>query len=293
MHALNLFTLTRADADSADYTGLLNALSGRSSRRQASSQEAQSLCARVNRLASWFTAHPAGDPDTPTAPVITITGSAGTGKTLLLFDLAIALSENRKDVLFLHGGPLREGHLLINRRLRHVAVLSGTDYSPKDTHDAQGTPAHASHDRFAYIMSDEANRLSAGLLSSVLSEAKRSRTPVILAYDPFSIRGLFSPLADAEEIIETQKTHAFAFSGNIRINRPVYSFMRNLFCLKDVTARADYSCIDVLCAGNSCEEQLIADYYAAQGYHQIRLFPDVLPEDELVAQEYGVSAKSG
>lgn len=61
MHALNLFTLTRADADSADYTGLLNALSDRSSRRQASSQEAQSLCALVNRLASWFTAHPAGD----------------------------------------------------------------------------------------------------------------------------------------------------------------------------------------------------------------------------------------
>ena len=40
--------------------------------------------------------------------VISITGSAGTGKTLLLFDLAILLSKKSR-VLFVHAGPLRRG----------------------------------------------------------------------------------------------------------------------------------------------------------------------------------------
>ena len=44
-------------------------------------------------------------------PVISICGNAGTGKTLLLFDLAMQLSRKNL-VLILHSGPLRKGHIL-------------------------------------------------------------------------------------------------------------------------------------------------------------------------------------
>ena len=216
-------------------------------------------------------------------PIITLTGSAGTGKTLLLFDLAIVLSR-KKEVLFLHGGPLREGHHVLNRRLRNVTLLSGTD--PDLSGLRTGLPGQYQAAACTCIMIDEANRLPANLVSALLQEAKKNRIPCILAYDPYSIRSIFSPMEDAEEVIASNQTHTFAFSGNIRINRPIFSFMRNVFSLKEKTEQADYSCIDVLYANNRREEQLLGDYYTALGYTRIDLSSGALPEDELVAQEY-------
>ena len=217
------------------------------------------------------------------APVITLTGSAGTGKTLLLFDLALALSK-KKEVLFLHGGPLREGHHTINSRLRNVIIRSGTEF--EDTKDSAVWSDPADPVRYACVLVDEANRLSASLLRALLQKLKESRIPAVLAYDPYSIRSIFSAMEDAEETISAGRTHAFTFSGNIRINRPVFAFMWNMFSLKEKTPHADYSCVDVLYAGNTHEEQMIADYYRKQGYSQITLSSSVLPEDEIVAQEY-------
>ena len=209
------------------------------------------------------------------APVITLTGSAGTGKTLLLFDLAIELSK-KKEILFLHGGPLREGHHIINQRLRNVTILSGTEFVPEGFKPEKhlldsSTTGFGKPGRYTCILIDEANRLSAELLSSLLDTAKSQQIPCVLAYDPYSIRSIFSAMEDAEDVIASAKTSAFAFSGNIRINRPIFSFMRNLFSLKEKTESADYSCIDVLCAENTRDEKLLAEYYLAQGYTQIRL----------------------
>ena len=217
------------------------------------------------------------------APVITLTGSAGTGKTLLLFDLALALSK-KKEVLFLHGGPLREGHHIINSRLRNVVIRSGTAF--EDPEDPALWTGSAEPVRYACVLVDEANRLSAALLRALLQKLKEDRIPAVLAYDPYSIRSIFSAMEDAEDTIAAGRTHAFSFSGNIRINRPVFAFMWNMFSLKEKTPHADYSCVDVLYAGNTQEEQIIADYYQKQGFAQIAASSASLPEDEIVAQEY-------
>ncbi|MBR2189654.1 MAG: hypothetical protein IJ860_09680 [Eubacterium sp.] len=278
------------------------------------------------------TEHTAADAPSET-PVVAVTGSAGTGKTLLLFDLALVLSRKRK-VLFIHGGTLQEGHHTINARLRNVTILSGTEFGATDVRGIQLTapdpalsdpcarqihpaspdpcarqihpaspdpcarqidpaaseapvlPAQFEPAQYAYILVDEANRLPAGFLSVLLSDACKDHVPCILSYDPYSIRALFSPMEDAEQVIRSFQTNTFAFSGNIRINRPVFAFMRNLFNLKDRTVHADYSCIDVLCAENQKEEQLISDYYAAQGFQQISPASGLMPEKDLVAQEY-------
>ena len=140
--------------------------------------------------------------------------------------------------------------------------------------------------RYACVLVDEANRLSAALLRALLQKLKEDRIPAVLAYDPYSIRSIFSAMEDAEDTIAAGRTHAFSFSGNIRINRPVFAFMWNMFSLKEKTPHADYSCVDVLYAGNTQEEQIIADYYQKQGFAQIAASSASLPEDEIVAQEY-------
>ena len=213
-------------------------------------------------------------------PIVSIEGAAGTGKTLLLFDLALELSK-KDQVLLIHSGYLREGHLTLNERLRNVTILSVFDL-------------HSSLSGYACLMIDEADHLPLTTLQRLLEEAHTAGTPVIVTRDPYE------PTEDSQETlphgngnlhgneignenghanendngnenedrdgdgsnsVQTSFTLSLVFSGNIRINRPISMFLRTLMCLKDHAGNPDYSCIDVLYTGDTMELQSIVSYY--------------------------------
>ena len=222
----------------------------------------------------------------PCRQVISIEGIAGTGKTLLLFDLALQLSRKNK-VLLIHSGRLREGHRVIDRQLKRVDIVSGNEL----TETVDLSP-------YAALLIDEADRLAPVLLSLLLENAS-GMIPVILTYDPRVILGTHPDYrgsdglnmeSDQERFIKEVSTLHLAFSGNIRINRPVYSFLRALIHPKEPSGYADYSCIDVLCASDSHEEKLLAKHYTGRGYHLLRLprgrRPDMKQDPELTAVEF-------
>ena len=222
------------------------------------------------------------------APVICITGSAGTGKTLLLFDLAMQLSEKKK-VLLIHSGPLRQGHLLLDRRLKNVDIRS--------SHEADDLIATLC--AYSYLLIDEADHMEAGVMTALLSCAAQ-KIPVILAYDPHQLleeTGSSTDLSpDSPAISDSPETPAallsrvcnlrLAFSGNIRINRPVFSFLRTLLHLKEHAGTPDYSCIDVLYAADSQDLAPMVSYAEGKGYEWISLKTRRQAE-EIIAQEYG------
>ena len=247
-------------------------------------------------------------------PVISLTGSAGTGKTLLLFDLAIALSKKKK-VLFLHGGPLREGHRIIDQRLHKVTVLSGTesaDTMPEVSAGTEYSSAQAARApqtckaikkgtspecdflqekyirEFQYILVDEANRFVSGTLEKLLIRSAEFGIPCIFSYDPHSILGQIPPMEDAEAVIARHETLRLELSGNIRINRPIFSFLRTLFHQKDRAGHVNYDCIDVLYAGNRREEKLLTDYYLKKGYILLNgsRGRGILRSEDLISREY-------
>ena len=196
-----------------------------------------------------------GSPEEQT-PFIVVTGTAGTGKTLLLFDLAMALSR-RKRVLFLHGGRLQEGHRIINERLHNVDLCEPGRFV--ETAD------------YAYLLADEANRIPADIMDRIVSYARTRKAPCIMTYDPHLLAGREETMMQAEKRINELSTLSLEFTGNIRINRPVFSFLKALFHQKNLPAAADYSCIDVL-YGETREEALsILDYYRNRGYQKITL----------------------
>jgi hypothetical protein len=92
-----------------------------------------------------------------------------------------------------------------------------------------------------------------------------------MAYDPQQLLVLEEGVEEAQERIEDLSTLSLAFTGNIRINRPIYSFLRALFRAKERSARADYSCIDVLFAGTIEEADYILRYYKSLGYQEVAL----------------------
>ena len=219
------------------------------------------------------------EPAHSSVPIISLTGNAGTGKTLLLFDLAIEISKKKK-VLFVHGGPLREGHRVIDSRLHKVHIFSGTESSAQDI--------SRRHDftQYACILVDEANRFDSARLEALVKKAIECGIPCIISYDPHSILGTIPLMEDTEAMISRYETLRLELSGNIRINRPIFSFLRTLFHQKEWSGSVDYSCIDVLYAADKKEERSLTDHYLAKGYELIRATPESFRSGEIISQEY-------
>lgn len=243
------------------------------------------------------------------APLIAVSGIAGTGKTLLLFDLAMILSR-RRQVLLVHTGQLRQGHLIIDERLHNVSICSDASI-----------PAFESMD-LSFLLIDEADLMPCQVLESLLDRARDTGIPVILAYDPHHLllgdapgearaeaapggahpeaatgtpqpepapgtphpEPAPGPSAQTIALISRRASLALAFSGNIRVNRPVYNFLRTLLHPKDRAGRPDYSGIDVLCSKSPQETALLAGYYRARGYTRVDFSREAREE---IAPEYG------
>ena len=217
-----------------------------------------------------------------TVPVVSLTGGAGTGKTLLMLDLAVELSR-KKRVLFLHGGPLREGHREIDRRLHKVSIQSGTD---RTLSLPQDSGALAALRDYSFLLVDEANRLPSEIIVRLIEAAASLRIPAVFSYDPHTILGAIPRMEDAEAVIAAHETMQLELSGNIRINRPIYSFLRALFYQKDAAPHSDYSCIDILYASDRHEEQLLTSYCRARGYKLIPENSDSFRSGEIISQEF-------
>ena len=209
---------------------------------------------------------------TPAPPFISLTGSAGTGKTLLLLDLGMDLSR-KKEVLFLHGGILRAGHRRLDALLRHITFL--------DAHAAETAQLLEDDERlqpYVCILCDEANRFPLSVIEQLAVTCRRLKIPCILAHDPHRLLRSRLDLTQAEALIDAHTTLHLELSGNIRINHPVYAFLRRLFNRKlSMPQQIDLSCIEVLYASDAEEAAVIRDRFKAAGYIYLPL-PEHEPE---------------
>ena len=213
----------------------------------------------------------------PGSSAIAVKGTAGTGKTLLLFDLAMTLSK-KKRVLLLTGGNLQQGHIVLDERLKNVFIRTADSFTERENWD--------------YLFLDEANRISEEVINGIMKYVSICGIPCIMAYDPHVLTDADGRLAEAEKRILAYCSPLLEFTGNIRINRPMFSFLQNLFHTKEKARSIDYSCVDVLCAGDKDEAAAILSYYREKGYRKINLpgedtgLCEGLGEEEIVGNEF-------
>ena len=163
-----------------------------------------------------------------------IRGSAGTGKTLLLYDIAFAYGETRPTCI-VHSGILSEGHQYLKE--------------------------HA--DRYASVLDD--------ILGAAEQESKRC----IFAYD-FSQALSKSEIRrnNPERLNRIEGFEEFRLKDRVRTNNEINSFIRNMLRLYDRPKRKmSYEDVDVLCANDPQEADLILRLYMSRGYQLITLFP--------------------
>ena len=191
-----------------------------------------------------------------------IRGSAGTGKTLLLYDIAFAYGETRPTCI-VHSGILSEGHQYLKEHADRVDLL------PAKTVDRQTL------EKYEIICVDETQRLYASVLDAILEAAEQGAKRCVFAYD-FSQALSKSEIRrnNPERLNRIEGFEEFRLKDRVRTNNEINSFIRNMLRLYDRPKRKMlYEDVDVLCANNTHEADLILRLYMSRGYQLITLFP--------------------
>ncbi len=205
-----------------------------------------------------------------------IRGSAGTGKTLLLYDIAFAYGETRPTCI-VHSGMLSEGHQYLKEHADRVDLL------PAKMVDRQTL------EKYEIICVDETQRLYASVLDDILGAAEQESKRCIFAYD-FSQALSKSEIRrnNPERLNATPGFEEFRLKDKVRTNNKINSFIRNMLRLYDRPKRKmTYEAVDVLCANDTREANLILRLFMSRGYQLITLFPSPVDEGDAVVRSEG------
>jgi len=190
-----------------------------------------------------------------------ITGAAGTGKTLLIYDIAQVLSvkmngENRVGVL--HCGRLSPGHQRLKDLLQNVDIVEadGADATVIGCYDV--------------ICVDETQRLETALLEEILRLYHAGKLKAcIFAYDVNQVLTMSEILND--NIGHLKRESGFSeqrLNKTIRTSREIHAFINTLFDLKKRSGLSLRN-IDVLYAADELTAQRLLRSYRNKGYRYI------------------------
>lgn len=168
-----------------------------------------------------------------------ISANAGTGKTLLIYDIAKTLIADGENVTIIHGGNLNQGQECLK------AKYSWNILPVKDIHDFLQQEAF---DGNATVIVDEAQRLREKQLQELILKASNANVPVFFSYDPRQylnngegrdIAEYFKENFPQLDVIEKHLT------DRIRTNRKIASFINNLLAVGSSTSDLDYEHVSV------------------------------------------------
>ena len=189
---------------------------------------------------------------------IGITGGAGTGKTLLLYDLAVTLSEYGKCCI-VHCGIMAAGHLFLHSHFQNVDIVEAKniselfDFSP-----------------YSFILVDESQRIHLNQYRIIVNKCKTHSQLTIFSYDAGQTLSNKEQNADiATQVLSLDHFTGYSLTDKIRTNRELVSFIRRLDNLHSKDIRDAYPSVEVLYAEDISEAQLLISYYRRKGYQFI------------------------
>jgi hypothetical protein len=154
---------------------------------------------------------------------VSITGSAGTGKTLLTFDMVRHLYQNGKKVVLIHCGQLNQGHHALATQGWKIASIKDHKFHDLNLFDA--------------LVIDEAQRLRETQLNDLVARVKLAKCACIFSYDKIQTLSNWEAKNDiAGKIDALASASTYKLSEKIRTNKEIASFIKLLFNNKAVAS---------------------------------------------------------
>lgn len=198
--------------------------------------------------------------DSKAAKIFSIEGRAGTGKTLLTYDIAKTLIEKKYNVTIVHCATSNEGIDKLRQNCWSIWDITALKNFNKEK---------AIADIFIF---DEAQRMSI----KQVKEAFESRKNLIFAHD---VQQRLNTRSKAEEVVAHIKKIAgdknYKISVKIRHNKELASFIRKFFQLVKITNDEmkgnDYKDISFYYATDNDNARIYIEYLKKQGWEYIYL----------------------
>lgn len=147
---------------------------------------------------------------------ISIIGSAGTGKTLLTYDIARHLLSSKKKPLIIHCGQLNGGHAEL--------MKNGWTITPIKN--------YGDHDLANYdlVIIDEAQRIYPKQLDSIIDRVRSAKCCCIFSHDKRQTLANWEEMRDVSAKIDAiEPITQYKLSEKIRTNKEIAEFMKMLF----------------------------------------------------------------
>ncbi|MBR2121992.1 MAG: DUF2075 domain-containing protein [Lachnospiraceae bacterium] len=188
-----------------------------------------------------------------------ITGKPGTGKTLLVYDLARTLAANAATVIIVCGG-LKDVEREISRETANLDIVTAGEVQ----NDAAGLFTKA-----GFILVDEAQRLSRPQFDKICRMAVENDQVCIFSTDPEQVLTTQEKERDiAGAIAGIPPAGVYELSEKIRMNREMAAFISALrdLSVKDEQHPNGYANVEVCYANTTAEAQELISYYRDKGY---------------------------
>lgn len=188
------------------------------------------------------------------------TGLPGTGKTLLLYDLAMDLTEDRDCVCVLHFGSFPSEMMTLNERLKRIDFYSCRDGGSFT--DMAG---------YKVIFVDEGHRMTQEQLKRLVRTAKKQGIPIVFSYDREApIAPSERTLSRVEDIGKLRGFTEYTLTNRIRMNIELSSFIGFLLKPDMQKRRKEYPNIFASYAGTRKETGIYLADYKKRGFIYIR-----------------------
>ncbi|MBR1931202.1 MAG: ATP-binding protein [Lachnospiraceae bacterium] len=183
------------------------------------------------------------------------TGFPGTGKTILLYDIAMQLSRRDKVCVFHFGSHTKELEQL-NERLKRI-----------DFYYYENTERLSVQRQYSAIFVDEGHKMDEVTLDDILMLADRWSAPMIISYDR---EDCLSP--DERRMIGADLIEAipgfvgYRLTNRIRLNNELSTFIRCVMCVASGNHRSEYPSVSLAYATNSEETRKLLHNFEKEGY---------------------------
>lgn len=205
--------------------------------------------------ASFLSACESAGATTASSPAFVVYGSVGTGKTLLLYDLARSLATSRPPCV-VHCGILSEGHDKLNERQDQFCIVSAKHVEREDLR------------RYGALLVDEAQRMWPSQLRRVAQAAAKQRIPLYVSLDRRQVLTRDERDCDVESIVRAAcpNVSVWELSRKIRTNWELVAFIRALFGLHGAPKSARTSHVKICYAADSSGARQLVEAYRARQY---------------------------